>query len=181
MSETPAKKRKTSPKSAEPEKKRGPVDLEQYGIYEWKGRKYESTSYVYALVYNITMKEVNQYLAGYGLNATKYNVLFALKNQNHGKGLSQVKLASHLIVTPGNITKMLDSLAHAGYVTRVVNPASRRENIIKITKAGLDFIEEVWPGYDQLLSDIFKHLPEEYHEVMDSALKHWLNNLQDRK
>ena len=98
------------------EKKPKQVDLEQYGIYEWKGRKYESTSYVFALVYNITMKEVNQYLAGYGLNATKYNVLFALKNQNHGKGLSQVKLASHLIVTPGNITKMLDSLEKAGYV-----------------------------------------------------------------
>ena len=99
-------------------KKPKQVDLEQYGIYEWKGRKYESTSYVFALVYNITMKEVNQYLASYGLNATKYNVLFALKNQNHGKGLSQVKLASHLIVTPGNITKMLDSLEKAGYVVR---------------------------------------------------------------
>ena len=55
---------------------------------------------------------------------------------------------------------MLDSLANAGYVTRVVNPTSRRENIIKITPKGLDFIEEVWPGYDKLIFDIFKHLPE---------------------
>jgi len=157
------------------------VDLEQYGIYEWKGRKYESISYVFALVYNLTMKEVNQYLGTYDLNATKYNVLFALKNQNHGKGLSQVRLAAHLIVTPGNITKMLDSLANAGLVTRVVNPSSRRENIIKITKRGLEVIEEVWPGYDRLLADIFKHLPEEYHDLMGIALKKWLNNLQDRK
>lgn len=162
-------------------KKPKQVDLEQYGIYEWKGRKYESTSYVFALVYNITMKEVNQYLASYGLNATKYNVLFALKNQNHGKGLSQVKLASHLIVTPGNITKMLDSLEKAGYVKRGVNPTSRRENVIKITPKGLDFIEEVWPGYDKLLAEIFQTLPEEHHAPLDAALKQWLTNLKNRK
>ena len=179
MSEKTARKRKEPNKG--PEKKGAPVDLEQYGIYEWKGRKYESISYVFALVYNVTMKEVNQYLAKYGLNATKYDMLFALKNQNGGKGLSQVRLATHLIVTPGNITKMLDSLANAGYVTRVVNPTSRRENIIKITPKGLDFIEEVWPGYDKLIYDIFKHLPEEYHDLMGVALKQWLNNLLDRK
>lgn len=176
------KKEKTVGKKAKtPKTKANQVDLEQYGIYEWKGRKYESISYVFALVYNVTMKEVNQYLAKYDLNATKYDVLFALKNQNHGKGLSQVKLATHLIVTPGNITKMLDSLANAGLVTRVVNPTSRRENIIKITPKGLDFIEEVWPGYDKLLAEIFQTLPEEHHAPLDAALKQWLTNLKNRK
>ena len=85
------------------------------------------------------------------------------------------------IVTPGNITKMLDSLEKAGYVKRGVNPTSRRENIIKITPKGLEFIEEVWPGYDRLLAEIFQTLPEERHAPLDAALKQWLTNLKNRK
>ena len=157
------------------------VDLEQYGIWEYKGRKYENISYVIALVYNLSVKEIGQYLAKFGIGLSKYNVLLALEFQNNGEGLSQVQLADHLIVTPGNITKIIDSLIKEGYVTRVVNPKSRRENIIKITQAGKDLVEQIWPGYDELVSGIVNKLPKKYHETFAQALYEWFTNLKDPK
>lgn len=154
-------------------------NFETYGILAKKGRKYENILYIMALIYGIINKEFEDYFQANGLSTYKFNILTVAAFQNEGKGISQVEIGRHMITTTaGNIAKLVDSLYKEGFLTRVQNPKSRRENIIKITPAGRKRIDEVWGGYDALARKLADMLPKEAHDVFADNLAKWFLNLK---
>ncbi len=153
-------------------------DFERYGILPQKGRKYENIIYVMALIYGLINKEVEEYFRKFNLTSYKFNILMVVGFQNEGKGISQVEIGRHLITTPGNITKLVEALCKEELVTRVQNPASRRENIIKITPKGRKLIDKLWPEYDALLKSRTDILPKDKQEELAEILKNWFLGLQ---
>ena len=157
------------------------TDLRSYGINPDKGRKYENITYVLALVYSILQTQVEKQLAPYGLSAVQFNLLMLAAYQNKGKGISQVQAATHLITSASNITKLVEKSVQAGLLARKTNPKSRRENIICITAKGQELIDQVWPGYDNLMRGLTEKIPAQSRPQMEQILKDWFVELQEGK
>lgn len=157
------------------------LDLFFYAIDPSKGRSYENITYVLALIYNIIQTKVEHYLSSYGLNTAQFNVLLLAAYLNKGKGLSQVEISKHLIVSASNITKLVEKSVRAGLLTRKTNPQSRRENIICITKKGQTLIDRVWPAYDRLVRKLTEKIPVHNRPQMEKILRNWFVDLQKEK
>jgi len=157
------------------------LDLRPYGINPAKGRKYENISYVLALVYNLLQTRMDTYFASYGLSAVQFNLLMLSAYQHKGRGISQVELAKGLIVSASNITKLVEKSVQAKLLTRKPNPASRRENIICITKKGQALIDKVWPEYDRLIRQLTEKIPTKDRPHIEQILKKWFIALQEEK
>ncbi|NCU32975.1 MAG: MarR family transcriptional regulator, partial [Candidatus Moranbacteria bacterium] len=93
-------------------------NIEQYGLYRGKGKHYEEIIYASALIYGLVHQRISDYLKEYDLTVGKLNILIAVKHHGGEQGLSQVELSKHLIVTPSNMTKMIDKLEKDGFLTR---------------------------------------------------------------
>ena len=68
--------------------------------------------------------------------------------------LSQVDLASAFRVTPASMSTMTDRLLAVGYITRAVDPGSRRRNVLELTDKGrtlLAGINEAWTAVDDTI------------------------------
>ena len=61
---------------------------------------------------------------------------------SHGE-TNLVTLADRLTVNPSTALRMVDRLADGGFVTRRVNPESRRETLLRLTGAGQQIVDEV--------------------------------------
>ena len=156
-------------------------NLRRYGINPAKGRRYENITYVLALAYNLMKARIDAYLASYGLSSSEFNLLMLATYQNEGLGLSQVELSKRLIVSASNITKLTDKAVKAGFIVRKTNPQSRRENIICIAQKGRNLIDEIWPGYDKLVSGMTEKIPPEDRLHAERILNDWFNALQEDK
>ncbi len=157
------------------------LDLSHYAIDPSKGRKYEDIAYVFALIYNKLQTRVGCYLSRYDLSLVQFNLLMLAAYQNKGKGINQVEISKHLIVSASNITKLVEKSVRAGLITRQTNPQSRRENIICITQKGQALIDEVWPQYDKLVKSLTEKIPAKDRPQMEQILKNWFAALQEEK
>lgn len=147
--------------------------FEEFGILEEKKRNYEGILYVTNLIHGVLEKRFHSYFAARGTSAPKYNILMALAYINGGEGLNQSEIGSHLITSPGNVTKLVDSLCRDGYATRRQSKSDRRENIVKITKKGADFIEALWPEYDAMARKYAGLIPQKKQKAFIETLKAW--------
>lgn len=57
--------------------------------------------------------------------------------------VSQINLAKAFAVTPASISTMTDRLFAAGYITRKVDPSSRRQQILELTDKGRALLGEI--------------------------------------
>ena len=161
--------------------KKNKINLCSYGINPEKGRKYENITYVLALIYNLLQAQVEKYLVPYGLSTVHFNLLMQVAYQNEGKGISQVHAATHLIASASNITKLVEKSVKDGLLIRKINPQSRRENIICITKKGQELIDKIWPGYDSLMNSLTEKIPSKDRSQMEKNLNNWLAELRQEK
>jgi DNA-binding MarR family transcriptional regulator len=60
----------------------------------------------------------------------------------HGE-TNLVTLADRLVVNSSTALRMVDRLVDGGFVSRRVNPDSRREVLLQLTKTGLQLVDEV--------------------------------------
>jgi DNA-binding MarR family transcriptional regulator len=157
------------------------VSLSSYGINPAKKRTYEGVAYVLALIYGHLTKAVEKQLSAYALTPVQFNVLMLCAYQNNGRGVTQVFLAKHLIVSASNVTKIVDKLVQGGLLNRRVNPLARRENVICATVKGQRLIDKIWPEYDRLLSRLAGTLSASQQKTLGGLLQGWLENLQQEK
>ena len=100
--------------------------LENFYINSFKGKPdwevFHGTLCVYALLEN----KISQYLLPFNLTAVKFNALMLIKHEGGNQGLSQNEISHHLIVSPSNITRLLDSLTKEGLISRNIHKTDRR-------------------------------------------------------
>jgi DNA-binding MarR family transcriptional regulator len=80
--------------------------------------------------------------ASLGLNESDFGVLAPLRRAGAPFELTPTELARHRMITSGGMTAALDRLERRGYVARVPNPADRRGNLVRLTDAGREIIDE---------------------------------------
>lgn len=157
------------------------ADFSKYGIDPAKDRKYENVIYVLALVYEEYMALVSKHLARYKLSPTKFNLLMIVEYQGGKDGISQVAIGERLIVSAGNITGLVERLVRDGLLTREQNPNNRRENIIRTTPKAVELIEEVWPGYDDLVRKLTDIVPAKEQAHLGKVFERWLEGIRAQK
>jgi DNA-binding MarR family transcriptional regulator len=78
---------------------------------------------------------------------------------NHGE-MNQVSLSERLAVNPSTAFRMADRLVDAGFVSRRVNPESRREVLLQLTVVGRMIVDEVISRRRQEIAGIVTRMPQ---------------------
>jgi DNA-binding MarR family transcriptional regulator len=79
--------------------------------------------------------------------------------------------AGMLGVNPSNATRMVDRLIAAGLVDRHVNPTTRREMVLELTKAGSNTVTRATQRWCQDIGRIVDDMPERFRTQMVEALE----------
>lgn len=153
-------------------------DLTTFGINKGDGKYHEEAIYTLALLYNLINGEISSYLKDYDLTPGKLNVLVVIKHHGGEQGICQVDISKHLIVTPSNMTKMIDKLENEGLVTRSALEGDRRVNITKVTKKGYELLEVVWGGYEEKLKKLTHTLNQGKQKQLADILTEWFEGLK---
>jgi DNA-binding MarR family transcriptional regulator len=90
-----------------------------------------------------------------GLTLPQYDVLATLGNTS---GMMMSQLAEKTLVTKGTLTGIVDRLEKKGLVQRIVPPDNRRCFIVKLTPAGEQLFEAVFPEHTAYLKQRFDRL-----------------------
>jgi DNA-binding MarR family transcriptional regulator len=91
-------------------------------------------------------KRVEKHLEGNGyddITLEMTQVIFCLSSLNGSA--NQQEIADRLSKNKSSITSLIDNLAKRDMVTREVNPDNRRNNTIRLSQKGNDFIDEFYP------------------------------------
>jgi MarR family 2-MHQ and catechol resistance regulon transcriptional repressor len=148
-------------------------ELHTFGVYKGEGKHQEEALYSMALLYNIISTDISHYLKKYNLTIGKLNVLITIKHHGGDKGIRQVEVSKHLIVTPSNMTNMIDKLEKESLVKRCPLAGDRRVNITKITRKGSDLLDKLWPGYNEVLKNQMKDLSKDKQKAIAALLVEW--------
>ena len=152
--------------------------LKSFGVEEGKGKYHEEAIYSLVLVYNLIWNDISSYLELHHLTPGKFNILMIIKHHGKVEGIPQVEISKRLILTPSNMTKLIDKLEKDGLVTRSALEGDRRVNLMKITPKGSKVLDQVWGGYNNRLKDLTRGLDQNQQRAAARLLKTWLARLQ---
>jgi len=103
-----------------------------------------------------------------GITVTQFTVLEALL---HLGPLSQAKISKKLLLTSGNIVKVIDNLVRDGLVTRNKHPQDRRVYLVTLTEKGANIIENIFPNHVQDIVENFSVLNEKEQQTLSLLCK----------
>ena len=94
-----------------------------------------------------------EFLKSYNLTVAQYNVLRILRGAG-SEALICREIGERMISYDPDVTKLLDRLEAAGFVSRERQQADRRVIIVKISQEGAQLLQQI----DEPLSDFVKNL-----------------------
>jgi DNA-binding MarR family transcriptional regulator len=152
--------------------------LKQFGVYTGQTKYHEEIIYSMALIYGLVHQQISHYLQDYQLTLGKLNILIAIKHHGGEEGLRQVELSKHLIVTPSNMTKMIDKMEQEKLVVRFGLEGDRRVNMVKITTSANRLLDSLWPGFQQTMKQAVSGIPESKQVQLAGLLTEWFETLE---
>ena len=151
--------------------------LKKFGIEAGKGKYHEEAVYGIALLYNLINNEVSAYLNKYDLTPAQFNVLLVIKQQGGREGISQVDISKRLIVTPSNMTRLIDKLEKARLVDRLAHRGDRRVNLIRASEKAVKLLDQAWSGYNEKLEGLVSDLGLDDQRSLSQLINRWLDRL----
>jgi len=110
-------------------------------------------------------RRLGENFARYGIEAWMYDVLATIRRSGEPYELTAGDLVRQTMVTTGAITNRIDRLEQRGLVERA-SADDRRKVIVRLTKQGLDAVEEVVVDHmateRQILADLS---PRQQHDL----------------
>jgi len=85
-----------------------------------------------------------------------------------------VEVSKHLIVTPSNMTKLIDKLEGEGFVVRSACEGDRRVNVVKVTKKAEELLDRLWGLYIEKLHKFMEPLSKKEQDALAALLVKWL-------
>lgn len=87
-----------------------------------------------------------EHLAEFGLTCADFDVMATLRRVQGPEGVNPRRLLESVLITSGGLTKRLDRLEQAGFIERSPDPDDRRGTLIRLTDAGVEHIDRVFPS-----------------------------------
>lgn len=132
---------------------------------------------IYALLY----RQMENYFKDHALTPVQFNTLLLIKHLGRREGLSQQDISGHLIVSPSNITRLIDRLIVLDYVKRGNASHDRRIKLIQITPKGSAILDELFHGYGEMIQQSVYVLERKEVEQLSALLIKWFSKLQERQ
>jgi len=96
----------------------------------------------------------------------------------HDRQLTQKALAQMLGKDKSAMVSVLDNLTDKGYITREVNPADRREHLIKATPKAHKAVPEIVAEFQKINQQITEDISDEELQVFETVLQKMHNKLK---
>lgn len=145
-----------------------------------KGRPSAEVFNAMGCIFALLEQRSEEFFKPYHLTPVKFNTLILVKHLGQEKGLSQNDIGRHLIVTPSNITRLLDRLIDDGYVIREADQKDRRVNLVKITEKGTLVLDKVFQAYGEMIQQNVYLLSRPEVEQLSALLLKWFQKLQEQ-
>ena len=155
--------------------------IQQLYLNSIKGRPSAEVFLGIACLYSLLEKKLAEYFTPYDLTPVKFNALMIIKHLGGEGGLSQNEIGEYLLVTPSNITRLIDRLIVDRYVVRVPSEKDRRANIVKITPKGSHILNKVWHGFGEIAQQTVYLLEKSEVKELSALLLKWLVKLEEQR
>jgi len=124
-------------------------------------------------------KRIRSYLkSSFDSTLPRFDVLAALSRETEPVTMSE--LTGHLMVSNGNVTGLVNRLVEDGLVSRQVDPADRRSQLVVLTEAGRNAFREMAIAHEELVDSFFAQLSDDEMEAL-LALTEKLNRTLRRQ
>jgi DNA-binding MarR family transcriptional regulator len=94
----------------------------------------------------------------------RFDLMAQLERANDGMVLGEV--SKRMMVSPGNITLLVERLVETGHITRTVSPTDRRVQIIALTPFGRAEFEKMASVHADWIADLFSGLAAKESELL---------------
>lgn len=155
------------------------TQLKNFYLDRVKGRPSAEAFNGMVCVYSLLLRRMDEYFKPYGLSGVKFNTLMLIKHLGGEEGISQNEICHHLIVSPSNITRLIDRLIEDGFAQRTVSQADRRVKLIRITKDGEAILDKVFHGYGEMIQKSAYVLERAEVEQLSRLLLKWFSKLDE--
>ena len=130
--------------------------------------------YSMSILWNKVTAGLDAALSEYNLNISKFNILMIIKHVGKEEGIQQNEISKRLLVTPSNITQLLDKLESDGMITRNSKPNDRRVKIIRTTDKASFVLDKVLPIYIHESDKLTASLTGEEIVSLEKLLEKWI-------
>ena len=117
---------------------------------------------------NLLVDDLKKTLKNYPINATEFSVMEFLYSKGE-KSIQEIR--DRILLASGSATYVVDNLERKEYVRRIVNQNDRRITYIKLTEAGKDLINDIFPTHKKNTKEIFNDLTNEELVTLKKILK----------
>ena len=88
----------------------------------------------------------------------------------HEEGLRMSALSTHMKVSNGNVTGIVDSLIHEGLVTRQVDSHDKRATTVRLTRHGIERFAAMARAHERWIDRMFTELDSNALDQLSSLL-----------
>ena len=117
---------------------------------------------------NLLVADLKKTLKKYPINATEFSVMEFLYSKGE-KSIQEIR--DRILLASGSATYVVDNLERKEYVRRIVNQNDRRVTYIKLTEAGKNLINDIFPTHKKNTKKIFNDLTNEELITLKEILK----------
>ena len=104
---------------------------------------------------NLLIDDLKKTLKNYPINTTEFSVMEFLYSKGE-KSIQEIR--DRILLASSSATYVVDNLERKEYVRRIVNQNDRRVTYIKLTEAGKDLINDIFPTHKKNTKKIFNDL-----------------------
>ena len=117
---------------------------------------------------NLLVDDLKKTLKNYPINTTEFSVMEFLYSKGE-KSIQEIR--DRILLASSSATYVVDNLERKEYVRRIVNQNDRRITYIKLTQAGKDLINDIFPTHKKNTKEIFNDLTNEELITLKEILK----------
>ena len=130
-----------------------------------------------AMLYTKAEKILDLFFSTFGITTAQFNILVLLVEENGP--VNQLTISKRMLVSQGNITRILDKLVMAELITRKEDKQDRRHKCISLTVKGKALYKKIKPEYSKLIQHLSKPISEEEQKYASAIFIKWMYFLKD--
>ena len=114
---------------------------------------------------------MDDYFGQHGISRPSWDILATLRRSGPPFRLSPTDLYGAVMRTSGAMTRRLDTLERAGWVTRTPDPADRRGIMVELTPEGLALVDTLAEGHVENERRLLASLSDDDQQTLAALLK----------
>lgn len=135
--------------------------MERFGE-QFPGFDHSTVRMIAALsnTYHILQSVMERAFSVYGITPQSFDVMIALYVMKD-RGCLLGEIGDLLMVSPANVTGLVEGLVKKGMATRMEDPIDRRKRLAEITPLGIAFLEMLIPASAEFFKEVFASITTE--------------------